>query len=52
MLKKAEKIDKDVNLAAERILDDKDFKKIKLLKLKKGVGQIDKKGFMDENMKK
>ena len=38
LLKKAEKIDKDVNLAAERILDDKDFKKIKILKLKKGVG--------------
>ena len=38
LLKKAEKIDKDVNLAAMRILDDKDFKKMKILKLKKGVG--------------
>ena len=31
LLKKAERIDEDVNLAADRVLDDTDLKKIKIL---------------------
>lgn len=34
LLKKAEKLDGNINVAAERVLDDKALKKIKILKLK------------------
>jgi hypothetical protein len=51
-LKKAEKIDENVNLAAERILDDKDLKKIKILMLKNGVRRVDRHGFRDEDEEK
>jgi hypothetical protein len=37
LLKKHERMDENYNLAAERILDDKDLKKIRYLKLKKAV---------------
>jgi len=47
LLKKVEKIDHDVNLATERILDDKDLKKIKILQLKEGVKRVDRHGFKD-----
>lgn len=49
LLKKAEGIDENVNLAAERLLDDKDLRKIRYLKLKKAVQNIDKKGFKDSD---
>jgi hypothetical protein len=45
LLKKAEKIDGDVNLAADRVLDDRDLKKIKILMLKEGVRKVDRHGF-------
>lgn len=48
LLKKAEGIGSDVNLGADRILDDKALKKIKILKLKAGVQRIDRHGFRDE----
>jgi len=51
LLKKAEKLDAGVNVAAERVLDDKDLKKIKILKLKAGVQRIDRHGFRDETEK-
>lgn len=51
LLKKAEKMDDDVNVAAERVLDDKALKKIKILKLKAGVQRIDRHGFRDETEK-
>lgn len=51
-LKKAEKIDESVNLAAERILDDKDLKKIKILMLKNGVKRVDRHEFRDEDDEK
>ena len=47
-LKKAEKIDDNVNLGAEKILDDKDLKKIKILMLKNGIKRVDRHGFRDE----
>jgi hypothetical protein len=43
-LKKAEKIDDNVNLGAEKILDDKDLKKIKILMLKNGIKRVDRHG--------
>jgi hypothetical protein len=49
LLKKAEKIDESVNLAADRILDDKDLKKIKILKLKEQVKRVDRHGFRDDD---
>lgn len=49
LLKKAEKIDKDKNLAADEILDDKTLKKIKLLKMKEGVKHVDRHGFRDND---
>jgi hypothetical protein len=51
-LKKAEKIDENVNLAAERILDDKDLRKIRILMLKNGVKRVDRHGFRDEDEEK
>ena len=51
-LKKAEKIDENINLAAERILDDKDLRKIKILMLKNGVKRVDRHGFRDEDEEK
>ena len=51
MLKKAEKIDPSVNVAAERVLDDRTLKKIKILKLKAGVERVDRHGFRDETAK-
>jgi hypothetical protein len=45
LLKKHDKIDEDINLAADRILDDNDLKKIKILKLKEGVKHVDRHGF-------
>lgn len=49
-LKKAQKIDADVNLAADRILDDRDLKKIKILQLKEGVRKVDRHGFRDDDV--
>ena len=51
LLKKAEKIDSDINIAADRILDDKTLKKLKILKLKAGVQRVDRHGFRDETGK-
>ena len=48
LLKKAEKIDPSVNLAADRLLDDRDLKKMKILQLKEGVKRVDRHGFADE----
>lgn len=50
LLKKAEKIDEDVNLAADRVLDDHALKKIKILQLKEGVRRVDRHGFRDEDV--
>ena len=47
LLKRAEKIDDDVNLAADRILDDRALKKIRILQLKEGVRRVDRHGFRD-----
>lgn len=47
LLKKAEKIGKDVNLAADEILDDRALKKIKILQLKDGVRKVDRHGFRE-----
>lgn len=47
LLKKAEKIGKDVNLAADGILDDRALKKIKILQLKDGVRKVDRHGFRE-----
>jgi hypothetical protein len=47
-LKRAEKIDGDVNLAADKILDDKALKKIRILQLKEGVRKVDRHGFRDD----
>ena len=49
-LKKAEKIDEDVNLAADKILDDRALKKIKILQLKEGVRRVDRHGFRDDDV--
>ena len=49
LLKKAQKIDSDVNLAADQVLDDKDLKKIKILQLKEGVKRVDRHGFREED---
>lgn len=49
LLKKVSKIDEDVNLAADRVLDDHDLKKIKILQLKEGVKRVDRHGFRDED---
>ena len=49
LLKKATKVDEDVNLAAERVLDDTDLKKIKILQLKEGVKRVDRHGFREED---
>lgn len=46
LLKKAEKLGKEVNVAADRILDDRDLKKIKILKLKAGLKRLG--GFGDK----
>jgi hypothetical protein len=46
-LKKAEKINKDANPAADDILDDRALKKIKILQLKDGVRKVDKHGFRE-----
>lgn len=48
LLKKAEKIDDDVNLGAERVLDNGDLKKIRILQLKEGVRRVDRHGFRDD----
>lgn len=37
-----------MNMAADKILDNTDLKKIRYLKLKKGVGKVDK-GLMSED---
>ena len=47
LLKKAEKRDKDANLAADEILDDRALKKIKILQLKDGVRKVDRHGFRE-----
>ena len=50
LLKKAEKIDSDVNVAADRVLDDKDLRKIKILQLKEGVRKVDRHGFREDDI--
>ena len=45
LLKKSEGVDPEVNLAATRILDDTDLRKIKVLKLRQAVKKVDRKGF-------
>lgn len=52
LLKKAEKIDDDVHLAADRVLDDHALKKIKILQLKEGVRRVDRHGFRDDDVMK
>ena len=47
-LQKAEKIDGSVNLAADRVLDDRALKKIRILQLKEGVRKVDRHGFRDD----
>ncbi len=47
LLKKASKMPDEYNLAAEKILDDSDLRKIKYLKMKKALQKIDKKRFRD-----
>lgn len=49
-LQKAEKIDSDINLAADRVLDDRALKKIKILQLKDGVRKVDRHGFRDDDI--
>jgi hypothetical protein len=49
LLKKALKLDDDVNLAADRILDDIELRKIKILQLKEGVKRVDRHGFREED---
>jgi len=49
LLKKAEGVDPSVDLATERILNDRDLKKIKILKLKEGVKRVDRHGFRDDD---
>lgn len=50
LLKKAEGIEGDEgNLAADRVLDDKALKKIKILQLKEGVKHVDRHGFSHED---
>lgn len=51
LLKRAEKRDPDALVAAERVLDDRDLKKIKILKLKRAVQRVDRHGFRDETEK-
>lgn len=48
MLKRAEKRDPGVIVAGERVLDDRDLKKLKILKLKHAVQRVDRHGFRDE----
>jgi hypothetical protein len=38
-------LDSDINLAATKILDDDDLKKIRVLKLRQAVKKVDRKGF-------
>lgn len=47
LLKRAEKIDEEINLAADRVLDDRALKKIRILQLKEGVRRVDRHGFRD-----
>ena len=49
LLKKAEKMDESENLGANRILDDRALKKIKILQLKEGVRRVDRHGFREED---
>jgi hypothetical protein len=49
LLKKAEKLPDDYNMATERILTDADLKKIRYLKLKNVVKRVDRKGFRDSD---
>jgi hypothetical protein len=49
LLRKAEKIDDDVNIAADRILDDRALKKIKILQLKESVKKVDRHGFREDD---
>ena len=48
LLRKAEKIKEDVDLNTDKILTDKDLKKIKILQLKEGVKRVDRHGFRDK----
>lgn len=48
LLKRAEKIDPGTNLAAERVLDERDLKKIRILQLKEGVRHVDRHGFRED----
>ena len=50
LLKKAEKLDDDVNLGADRVLDNDDLKKIRILQLKEGVRRVDRHGFRDDGV--
>jgi len=49
LLRKAEKIDDEVNIGTDRILDDKTLRKIKILQLKEGVKKVDRHGFRDDD---
>jgi hypothetical protein len=52
LLRKAENLPEGTNMAAERILDDNDLKKIRYLKLKAAVKKVDRKGFADSGDEK
>ncbi len=49
LLKKAENLPEEYNMATERILTDADLKKIRYLKLKNVVKRVDRKGFRDSD---
>lgn len=48
MLKKRKDRDDNVNLATEKLLDDSDLKKIRILKYKKTLEKIDKNRFKED----
>lgn len=52
LLRKAEHLPEGTNIAAHRILDDNDLKKIRYLKLKAAVKKVDRKGFADSGDEK
>ena len=49
-LKRAYDVDDDVNVAAEKILDDSDFKKIRYLKMRKDVQSLNRMKFEDSDI--
>lgn len=48
-LRKAEGLAEDDNVAAQRMLTDKDFRKMKILKLRQAVKKVDRHGFRSDD---